>query len=99
VTKAFASLETYHMLADGLASGVEGLAGNASCQAHETCNVAECIWMHDWALKATGNPRYADSIEKVLFNAGLGSITKDFKAHQYYSSPNLLTAPLGSNGF
>lgn len=99
VDKAIASLQKYHMLADGLASGVESLTGNASHQAHETCNVSECIWMYGWALKATGNPLYADSIEKVLFNAGLGSITKDFKAHQYYSSPNLFTATLGSNGF
>jgi len=97
--KAIASIHKYHVLADGLASGVESLVGNASHQAHETCNVPENIWVYGWALKATGNPRYADNMEKVLFNAGLGSITQDFKAHQYYSSPNLLTATLGSNGF
>jgi len=96
---AITSLHTHHVLADGLASGVESLSGNASHAAHETCNVPENIWVYGWALKATGNPRYADNMEKVLFNAGLGSITKDFKAHQYYSSPNLLTAALGSNGF
>lgn len=96
---AINSLQTHHELADGLASGVESLSGNASHMAHETCNTSESIWVYGWALKATGNPRYADQMEKVLFNAGLGSITKDFKAHQYYGSPNLLSATLGSNGF
>jgi DUF1680 family protein len=46
-------------------------------------------------LMATGDAIWADHIEKTTFNAGLGSITKDFKAHQYYSSPNQVVARHG----
>jgi hypothetical protein len=61
--------------------------------------VPENIWAYGWALKALGNPGYADNMEKVMFNAGLGSITKDFRSHQYYSSPNQPVATIGSNPF
>jgi len=99
VAHAIAALHRDHVLADGLSSGVESLSGNASWQAHELCNVPENIWAYGWALKALGTPAYADNMEKVLFNAGIGAITKDFRAHQYYSSPNQPVATIGSNPF
>ena len=44
---------------------------------------------------ATGDAGWADHIEKTVFNAGLGAITKDFKAHQYFSTPNQIVAAQG----
>ena len=86
--KAFEMLEKNHELVDGLSSGHEELAGKRSDKVHETCNATDFIWTLGFMLEATGEGKYADKLEKVLFNAGLGSVTKDFKAHQYYSGPN-----------
>ena len=86
--KGLEMLEKNHELADGLSSSHEGLAGKSSDNVHETCTVIDFIWSCGYILEATGDGKYADKMEKVLFNAGFGSIAKDFKAHQYYSGPN-----------
>lgn len=88
VRRGFAKLDKYHMLPDGIASGEEGLSGNGSRNTHEMCNVVDYLWTCSYMLKATGETEWADRIEKALFNAGLGGITKNFDAHQYYSCPN-----------
>lgn len=85
---AFTKLDKHHMLPDGVASGEEGLSGKASRNTHEMCNVIDYIWTCSYMLKATRETEWADRIEKALFNAGMGGITKNFDAHQYYSAPN-----------
>ena len=97
LAKAYERMEEYCTLADGLTTGVEGICPATSDGAHETCNVVEFIWTAGWALRATDDPVYADRMEKVLYNAGMGSITKDFKALQYYGSPNLMISTDGSS--
>ncbi|NMH89433.1 beta-L-arabinofuranosidase domain-containing protein [Flavivirga algicola] len=87
--KAYKLLENHHELADGLSSGIEELHGNNTDMAHEVCNVTDYNWTSGWALLATGDAYFADKMEKVIYNAGFSSITSDFKAHQYYSTPNM----------
>ena len=82
------ALEERHVLVDGVPSAVEGLYGNAPDCAHEMCNVMALSWSCGYVLMATKDPVWADKIERIVFNAGLGGITKDFRAHQYYSAPN-----------
>lgn len=52
-------------------------------------------------LETTGDAGWADRIERCVFNAGLGSITKDFRAMQYFSCPNqfLATGSSDHNAF
>ncbi len=88
ITAGYGSLEKYNELQDGLSSAYELLGGKRSHEVHETCNVIDFVWSCGWLSMATEDTHWADKIEKVFFNAGLGSIKKDFKAHQYYSSPN-----------
>ena len=87
--RGFELLHEHHELADGLSSSVEGLSGKAANMAHELCNVSDFNWAAGWALLATGDAKYADKMEKVLYNAGFSSVTSDFKAHQYYGAPNM----------
>lgn len=87
--RGFELLKQHHELADGLSSSVEGLEGKAVDMAHELCNVSDFNWTAGWALLATGNVKYADKMEKVMYNAGFSSVTADFKAHQYYGNPNM----------
>lgn len=84
----FEKLEKFHMLPCGISSGEEGLSGKKSINTHEMCNVVDYMWTCSYMLKATKETQWADKIEKVLFNAGIGGITKNFDAHQYYSCPN-----------
>lgn len=87
--KAIETLTEQHELASGMPSAVEGLHGNDENMAHEVCNISSFNWTYGWALIATGEARYADKMEKAFYNAGISSVTSDFRAHQYYSAPNM----------
>jgi DUF1680 family protein len=76
------------MLASGLHTAEEKLDGQNPWDYTETCDVTDYTWSLGYALMASGDATWADHIEKAVFNAGLGAITKDFKAHQYFSAPN-----------
>ena len=86
-----------HMLADGCPSSVEQTRGNSVHWGHETCDIADFSWSVGYALETTGDARYADEIERCVFNAGPGAVTKDFKALQYFSNPNQFIATGRSN--
>lgn len=90
--RAYAKIDHLNMLPDGVPSGEEGLSGNHGTNSHEMCNVIDYIWTTSYMLRITKDTEYADRIERALFNAGMGGITKNFDAHQYYSSPNQIVA-------
>jgi len=79
----------------------EGFGPNYELHNHtaycETCAaIANVYWNYRMFL-ASGDAKYADKIETAIFNAGLGSITKDFKTLQYFSSVNQFIATGNSN--
>ncbi|MCR5709348.1 MAG: glycoside hydrolase family 127 protein, partial [Bacteroidales bacterium] len=84
-------------LPDGLFSSAEWLQGLDIRHSHETCNAVDMSWTLGYYLEILKDPRYADMIEKIVFNAGDGSVTEDFKALQYYSSVNQFLATGTSN--
>ena len=90
-------MEGPNMLVDGVNSSTEGLAGNDDLASHETCDISDYSWTMGYFLMATGDASYADRIEKCMFNAALGCITKDFKSMQYFSCPNQFIATGESN--
>lgn len=94
---AYAKVVRDHILADGLHSGAEAMSGQAPLDSHETCNITDYTWSMGHLLQITGEARFGDQIERVIFNALPGVITKDFKALQYFSCPNQLVATRTSN--
>ncbi len=90
-------MEKHHMLVSGLPSTTELFHGISETAGHETCNLATQPYTYGIMLRITGETSWADRIEKAVFNAGLGAITKDFKAHQYFSLPNQMIATTGSH--
>lgn len=94
---AFAKLDRDHMLPDGCPSSNEFLTGKDPFKSHETCDVTDYTWAAGYLLMTTGNAQYADRIEKTVFNAGPGAISKDFKNLQYFSSVNQVIATGKSN--
>jgi len=91
-----AQMEKYHMLASGVPSASEHFGGQGERSGHETCNVTTLPYTYGYMLRITGGAKWGDKIEKAVFNAGIGSVTKDFKAHQYFSSPNQFLATMKS---
>ncbi len=85
---AVRKMDKFHMLASGAPSCEEFLRGKDELAMTETCNVSDYTWSLGYLLMATGQAEWADKIEKAVFNAGMGCIKKDFKAHQYFSSAN-----------
>ena len=54
----------------------------------ETCDVAGYVWSQIMLLSVTGQGRMADRVERAFFNAGPATVTRDFKKHVYFQSPN-----------
>lgn len=84
-------------LPDGLFTSAEWLQGRDIRHSHETCNAIDMSWTLGYYLEILKEARYADMLEKIVFNAGAGSVTQDFKALQYYSSVNQFLATGTSN--
>jgi hypothetical protein len=97
VEHAYAKVDRYYMLLDGVLSSTEGMRGNDPLESHETCDIADYTWSLGYLLMATGDVRYADKIERACFNAAPGAVTKDFKALQYFSCPDQVIADRTSN--
>ena len=87
------------MLASGLPSSTEHFQGVHERAGHETCNTAVFPYTFGTFLQITGDARLGDRIEKAVFNGAIGSVTKDFRALQYFSCPNQVVASLKSNLF
>ncbi len=97
VVHGYDKLNKQACLADGLHSCSEHIQGKDSLDMHETCDLTDHTWALGYLLQATGEARYADKIERVIFNALPGSITKDFRALQYFSAPNQMVVAGNSN--
>ena len=54
----------------------------------ETCDVANYLWSQTALLAVTGEGRMADRAERAFFNAGPATVSRDFKTHVYFQSPN-----------
>lgn len=85
-----------HILPDGVHSSQEKTCGNDSLKAHESCNITDYTWSLSYLLAATGNGKYADRIERAIFNAAPGAIAPHFRAIQYLSSVNQVRAARNS---
>ena len=94
---AVRKVERESMLPDGVPSSAEFLLGDDVDISHETCDVVDFSWTLGHYLAVTGDAEWADKIEHAVYNAGLGAITKDFRALQYFSSVNQFIATGTSN--
>ena len=90
-------MEDLNMLIDGIISSSEGLAGVESLASHETCDISDYTWTIGYYLMVTGDAKFADRLERAIYNAGFGAVTKDFKAMQYFSCPNQFLCTGSSN--
>lgn len=93
----FYKVDRDQMLVSGVCSSTEKLKGRDPLDSHETCDIADFTWSMGYMLMATGDPQYADKLERAVLNAAPGAVTNDFKALQYFSCPNQVVASRHSN--
>ena len=94
---AYEKIDRHAMTVSGVNSSTEILRGKDPLHAYETCDISAYTWSVGYLLQATGEARWADKIEKAVFNAAPGSVTASFDAVQYFSCPNQLLATRNSN--
>jgi uncharacterized protein len=97
VIHGFEKLERDQLLVDGAPSSNEAFDGTHSRAVHETCAIADLNLSLSYLLQATGSAKWADQFERAVFNAAAGAVMKDFKAYQYFSSPNQVLATHNSS--
>lgn len=90
--KAYEQLMVCHGTATGLFSADEHLNGNDPSAGIELCAVVEMLYTLGELLSITGNPRYADLLELIAFNALPATFTSDICCHQYLQQVNQVAA-------
>ncbi len=81
-------LERVAMQPHGVPASDEFYGPTGAFRGSETCDVAGYIWSQVCLLQVTGEGRMADRLERAFFNAGPGTVSRDFKTHVYFQSPN-----------
>jgi uncharacterized protein len=87
-------LDRYHGQANGMHSGDEHYAGLNPSQGVELCAVVEAMFSYETEIGILGDPKLANRLEKVAFNALPGTFDPDMWAHQYDQQPNQVLASL-----
>ena len=95
--KAITKIDRYYMLPTQCNSSSERLLTNKYWESQETCDICDNSYSLEYILAVTGNPVYADKIEKCVFNAGIGAVTEDFRGLQYFSCANQIITDWQSN--
>lgn len=77
------ALDRYHGMPTGVFSGDECVAGKSPVQGTELCAVVEYMFSLETIIRLSGNPKYADRLERITYNALPATCTPDMWAHQY----------------
>lgn len=88
VKEGIRKLMKYHGQVEGLWSGDEMLHGTAPTQGTEFCTVVEYMFSLENLIRITGDPEYANRLERVAYNALPAQSEPDFTGRQYYQLPN-----------
>jgi DUF1680 family protein len=94
VMEMMKKLDRYHGLPNGMFSCDEHLAGLDPSQGSELCTVVEYMFSLEQSLSILGDATLGDRLERLAFNALLGTFTDDMWAHQYDQEPNQVECSL-----
>ncbi len=94
---AYKKIQKHYLLPGGCSSSTERLTSKLPEESYETCDIADMSWSLHYMAQITDEPLYADLLEDCVLNAGIGSVTEDFKALQYFSSGNQLVLTADSS--
>lgn len=97
--KLFADMPRFISYPTGMYGGDECLRDNDPTRGSELCSAVEFMYSLEEMLKITGNPFYAEYLERIAFNALEAQISDDFRLHQYYQQTNQVSVSLGNHNF
>jgi hypothetical protein len=86
--RMLALLDRYHGQVTGMFTGDECLAGRSPTQGTELCAVVEAMYSLELLTAITGEPAFADRLERVAFNALPATFAPDMWSHQYDQQVN-----------
>lgn len=86
--RMLALLDRYHGQVTGMFTGDECLSGRSPTQGTELCAVVEAMYSLEHLVAVTGDPTYADRLERVTFNALPATFAPDMWSHQYDQQVN-----------
>lgn len=78
----------YNGTVTGIFTGDECLSGQSPIQGTELCAVVELMYSFEWLYACTGDPKWAEKLELLAFNALPATISDDMWTHQYVQSSN-----------
>ncbi len=88
--RAYEKIKKKYMLPGGCNSSSEYMNSDRYDEVYELCDISDMTWSLHYLAEITDNSTYSDMIETCIFNAGIGSVTEDFRALQYFSCANQL---------
>ena len=97
--KLFADMPRFISYPTGMYGGDECLRDNDPTRGSELCSAVEFMYSLEEMMKITGNPFYAEYLERIAFNALEAQISDDFRLHQYYQQTNQVSVSLGNHNF
>ncbi|WP_291916642.1 beta-L-arabinofuranosidase domain-containing protein [Chitinophaga sp.] len=95
----FTDLMNLHGLPMGIFSADEDLHGNAPTQGTELCAIVEAMFSLEEIIAISGDPAYADALERMTFNALPAQTTDDYNAKQYFQVANQVNIKRGVFNF
>ena len=93
--KGIADIKKYNGFPNGMYGGDECLHGNNPTQGSELCSAVELMYSLEEMMRITGNPSYAEYLEKIAFNPLPTQIADDFMSKQYYQQINQIMIKSG----
>lgn len=92
-------MEKCWQVTGGPSSNFEHFSPPSSIHETEYCNFATFLNTFAWMARVTGEARYGDLMESILFNGAQGARKKDERAIAYMTAPNQYAASMTSCRF
>jgi len=89
--KLYQILKTYNGTPVELFTGDECLSGLSPIQGTELCAVVEQMYTYELLYAYTGDPKWAERLEIISFNALPATFSDDMWTHQYVQMSNQIT--------
>lgn len=96
---ALDDLRRYHGNPTGMFSGDEAIHGTAPTQGIELCTIVEYMFSLETMYRITGDPKFAELLERIAYNALPAQVDDEFLTRQYFQQVNQVELSLGIRNF
>ncbi|KAI0794110.1 hypothetical protein C8Q74DRAFT_1194135 [Fomes fomentarius] len=91
-SKGWDLLFEYHGRPSGIYAADEYLAGLEAARGTELCLVVETMFSGSYLYQVIGDPKFADRVERITYNALPATLTGDMWTRQYLQQQNQIAA-------